>query len=517
LENILEYPGQYVCYREKNMKIVSNLKKISRPDRAAYALITLFILVFTLLSFGRHDSLKSYLNDLGVYDQAIWNTLHGNFFQASAIMVAEKNYLAAHFSPILILFAPLYMIWANPKWFLFIQSLAVGLSALPIYWFAKEKSKNFSFALVFLAGYLLCPVLANGILYDFHEVVLATVFASFAFYYLEKNNDRLFILFSSLLVLSQEHLSLLVLMMGLYLVFIKKRKKFGLAVSLISLTYFLLVVGVFMPYFSTTGGQLALLLDDPIYGSRYAWLGKSMPEIAKNIFFHPGAVFKVLASKPRFDYLFRLIVPVFSLGLFSWPILIILPLLAINLLSANAMMFNIFFYHSAVLTPFIFFSGIITMRRWFFADLFLRRVFLVLVAGASAFAAYFWTVTPLSPNYKISDYVPSAREKKIDEVKKFLPADASLSVQHNLGPHFSERKEIYRFPLMMGDAKYILLDETDPFQGNPKQLFGFEYALQMSPLEWRSDIEDLKKSDKYDLIYDKDGYLLFKSKIQISK
>jgi uncharacterized membrane protein len=494
------------------MKIISKLRKNMSPDRSAYALIVVFVLIFTLLSFGRHDSLKSYLNDLGVYDQATWNTLHGNFFQASAIMVAEKNYLAAHFSPILILFAPLYMIWASPKWFLFIQSLAVGLSALPIYWFAKEKSKNFSFALVFLVGYLLYPVLANGILYDFHEVVLATVFASFAFYYLEKENDKLFILFSVLLALSQEHLPLLVFMMGLYLVFIKKRKKFGLAVSLVSLTYFFLVVGVFMPYFSTTGGQLALLLDDPIYGSRYAWLGKDMPEIAKNIFSHPGAVFKVLASKPRFDYLFRLIAPVFSLGLFSWPILIILPLLAINLLSANGMMFNIFFYHSAVLAPFVFFSSIITMRRWFSSDRFLRRVFLVLVAGASIFAAYFWTVTPFSSNYKISDFIPSQHAEQISEVKKILPSDASLSVQHNLGPHFSQRLEIDRFPLKMGDAEYILLDETDPFQSNAKQLFGFEYALQMSPLEWQSDIEELKRSEKYDLVYDKDGYLLFKRK-----
>jgi uncharacterized membrane protein len=510
------------------MKIISKMKNISRPDQIAYALIVLFVLVFTLLSFGRHDSQKSYLNDLGVYDQAIWNTLHGNFMQASSIMVAEKNYLAAHFSPILLLFVPFYLISATPKWFLFFQVLAVGLGALPIYWFAKEKSKNFAFAFVFLAGYLLYPVLGNGLLYDFHEVVLATVFASFSFYYLEKparsalhsdaggNNDKLFIIFAVLLALSQEQLPLLVFMMGLYLIFIKKRKKFGLAVSSVSLVYFFLVVGVFMPHFSTTGGQLALLLDDPIYGSRYAWLGKDLPEIAKNILSHPGAVCRVLASKSRFDYLFRLIAPVFSLGLFSWPILIILPLLAINLLSANGMMFNIFFYHSAVLVPFVFFSSILTMRRWFFSDLFLRRIFLALVAGASLFAAYFWSVTPLSPNYKMSDFIPSQHARKISEVKKILPLDASLSVQHNLGSHFSERKEIYRFPLMMGDAEYILLDETDPFQSNPKQLFGFEYALQMSPLEWQNDIEELKKSDKYELVYNKDGYLLFKSKIQNS-
>lgn len=492
------------------MKIVSKMKNISQPDWAVYALIILFVLIFTLLSFGRHDALKSYLNDIGVYDQAIWNTLHGNFFKASSIMVAEKNYLAAHFSPILVIFLPLYLIWANPKWFLFLQALAVGLSALPIYWFAKEKSKNYYFSFVFLASYLIYPVLSNGILYDFHEVVLAAVFASFALYYLERGRDRPFLAFSVLLALSQEHLALLVFMMGLYLAFVKKRLKFGLIVAFLALSYFGFVVFVLMPFFSSTG-QLAHLLNDPVYGARYGWLGKNMPEIVKNILSHPDAVFKALVSRPRLDYLFRLVAPVFSLALFSWPILFILPLLAINLLSANGMMFNVFFYHSAVLSPFIFFAGILTFRRWFFSDLFLRRIFLVLVAGASVFAAYFWSVTPFSPNYRVSDYIPDEHAKKIKEVKKILPESASLSVQHNLGPHFSQRKEISRFPLAWDEAAYILLDETNPFRGNPKQLFGFEYALQMNPLEWQNDIEGLKKSDKYDLVYSEDGYLLFKN------
>jgi uncharacterized membrane protein len=494
------------------MKIFSKIKNTSRPDRVAYILILLFILVFTLLSFGRHDSQKSYLNDLGVYDQAIWNTLHGHFLEASAIMVAEKNYLAAHFSPILLFFVPFYAIWPSPKWFLFFQALAVGLSALPIYWFAKVKSKKLSFAFVFLVAYLFYPVLANALLYDFHEVVFATVFASFAFYYLEMNNDKLFITFSILLALSQEHLPLLVFMMGLYLVFVKKRRKFGLAVSVASISYFLLVVFVFMPFFSTTGGQLALLLDDPVYGSRYAWLGKNLPEIAKNILSHPGTVAKTLISEQRLEYLFRLIAPVFSLGLFAWPILIIIPLLSINLLSANGMMFNIFFYHSAVLSPFVFFSAILAFRRWFFSDLFLRRVFLVLVLSASLAASYFWSVTPLSSSYKVSDYIPSAHAKEINEVKKMIPIDASLSVQHNLGPHFSERNQIWRFPLHKDDVDYILLDETDPFQKNPKQLFGFEYALQMSRPEWQASIEEMKESDRYELIFSQDSYLLFKRK-----
>ena len=488
---------------------MQKIKKFLKADNVAFALIAVFVIIFTLLSFGRHDSLKSYLNDLGTYDQVIWNTLHGRFFQMTVSMLDEKNYLGAHFSPILLFFVPFYAILASPKWLLFFQALSAGLGGVPIYWYAKEKLKKAHFALVFLAAYLCYPFLLNGILYDFHEVVFAVSFAAFAFYFMEKENYRLFVFFSVLLALTQEHLVLLVFMMGLCLIFIKGRRKIGAIVSVASLAYFFLVMTVLMPHFSSTGSS-ALIANNSTYPARYAWLGSSFGEILKNIVTHPVQIVQILLSPDRVNYLFELIIPTFSLALYAWPILILLPLVAINLLSAIPMTFNVYFYHSAVMAPFIFFAAIITFRRWFLGNRLLENIFLTCLLAASVISAFAWSVTPFSTHYSLADYIPDTHAQNIEIVKSLIPSDAVISVQHNLGPHFSERAELYRFPLHYQDAQYVVLDTTDPYRNDPRQLFQFEYALQTSVDDLDAKIEELKKSPDRSLIYDTDGYLVFK-------
>jgi uncharacterized membrane protein len=474
-----------------------------------FLLIAVFVLIFSLLSFGRHDSLKSYLNDLGAYDQVVWNTAHGHFFEITTSMFGEKKFFAGHFSPILILFVPFYLIFASPKWLLFFQALAVGLSAIPIFYLAREKLKSQALGLVFLISYLLYPVLHNGLLYDFHEVVFATVFASWAFYFLEKGKDRWFIFFAVLLALSQEHLPLLVFMMGIYLFFVKKRRRFGLAVSFFSLFYFLSVIFVLMPFFSSSE-NLALLQNNSTYPSRYAWLGSSPGEIIRKIITDPLSIAAALVSPERIKYLFLLVMPVFSLAIFAWPILIILPLILINILSSNSMTFNISFYHSAIFAPFVYFSSIVVFKKWLLGIRKIKIAFAALLLAFSFICAVMFGLTPLSNHYSLNDFTPSDHSKKISEIKKILPTDAELSVQHNLGPHFTERQKVYRFPVKADEAKYVLLDRTDPFGDIPRQAFSFVYALQMDLAEWEGDIEMLEKSDSHELIYNSDGYLLFR-------
>lgn len=474
-------------------------------------LITAYVLIFSSLSFGRHDSLKSYLNDLGAYDQVVWNTAHGNFFEITTSMFGEEKFFAGHFSPILAFFVPFYLIFSNPKWLLFFQALAVGLSAVPVYLLAREKLKSQVYGLVFLISYFLYPVLHNGLLYDFHEVVFATVFASWAFYFLEKGKDKWFGISAILLALSQEHLALMVFMMGIYLIFVKKRSRFGLAVSLVSLAYFLAVVFAVMPFFSS-GENLALLQNNPTYPSRYAWLGSSLGEILQKIITDPFSIVVVFLSPDRMRYLFLLVLPVFSLAFFAWPILITLPLILINILSSNSMTFDINFYHSAILAPFVYFSSIFVFKKWLLGLKKIEIIFSLLILVFSFLSALMFGLTPLSSRYSLSDFTPSAHSKKIGEIKKIIPPDAALSVQHNLGPHFTERQYVYRFPVKADEARYILLDRTDPYQENRRQVFLFPYALQMNISEWKDSIEKLEKSSKYELIYDSDGYFLFKRK-----
>jgi uncharacterized membrane protein len=491
------------------MKKILNHQKTT--DYIAYGAIIIFVFFFIWLSFGRHDALKSYLNDISAYDQAIWNTVHGHFMQISISAFDEPNMFASRFSPSLLFFVPFYMIYSSPKWLLLFQALAAGASAVPIYLLAKEKLKSAGLGLVFLLSYLLYPVLHNGLLYDFHEIVFAVGFAAWAFYFIEKRNDKLFILFSVLLILTQEYLALLVFGMAVYQMFIKKRWRFGVTVGFSALLYYAVILLFVMPHLAQSG-KPGFLADTGAYASRYTWLGSSPTEMIKNMIIHPIQMLEVVFSPARLKYIFLLAAPVFSLALYSWPMAIILPVLPLYLLSSNPMTYNIFFYHSAIFAPFVFFSAIFSYERWFKDGIFLRRLFAGLILFFSIATSVIFGVSPLSMRYTMCDYMPDAHAQRIKEIKRMVPRDATLSVQHNLGPHFSERQYVYRYPLKTDDVQYILLDKTDPYRDNQKQTFLFPYALQMDFSEWENSIEKLKKSTDFDLIYDNDGYLLFRRK-----
>jgi dolichol-phosphate mannosyltransferase len=488
------------------------LSQITPAGYLAIFLILAFVASFSFLSFSRHDALKSYLNDLGTYDQVVWNTAHGHFFDNSSNMLNVRNYLGAHFSPILLLFAPFYWIHATPKWLLFFQALAVGMSGTFIYLFAKSKLKKSWVALVFLFSFLLNPFLGNGILYDFHEVVLAVFFASGAFYFLEKEKWKTFFVFSALLALCQEHLVLLVFMMGLYILFIKKKKEIGIYTALFSLAYFFLVLTVFMPHFSQTGNP-ALISNGSQYQSRYAWLGNSLGEIIKNMIANPLFIIETIFSAERIRYLVMLIVPVFSLAAYSWPVIIVFPLILINLLSSFSMTYSVYFYHSAVLIPFIFFSAIISFRKLFLGNLKFEKLFAILFLAFSLGSFWFFSLFPLALNSKLSDFLPSQNAKEIKKIQTIIPADASLSVQNNLGPHFSERREIYRFPLKIQESDYVILNRYDSYRNDLQKVFGFYYALQMSAEDQKNKIEELKNSPNFKVILDDENYLVFKKKL----
>jgi dolichol-phosphate mannosyltransferase len=486
------------------------LFRLKLTDYLAYLIVLAFVVTFSFLSFSRHDALKSFLNDLGTYDQVIWNTTHGHFFDNSANMLNVRNYLGSHFSPILLIFTPFYLIFPNPKWLLFFQSLAVGLGSFFIYLFAREHLKKGYIALVFLLSFLINPYLGNGILYDFHEIVLAVFFAAGAFYFLEKEKWTAFYIFAILLALSQEHLVLLVFMMGLYIFFIKMKKKIGLMTSLISLAYFFLVMTVFMPHFSSSANP-ALLSNTSSYPSRYAWLGNSFTEASKNIITHPFIIAKAIFSGQRLSYLVFLVVPVFSLAIYAWPIIVILPLVFINLLSIFPLTFSVFFYHSAVLIPFIYFSAILAFKRWFLGNSFMEKTFSIFILSFSLVFFYCFSLTPFSQNSVLSDYLPSQHAKKLALIKKIIPENSFLSVQNNIASHFSQRREIYRFPIKSEEADYVILDRYDPYAKDFEKYFDFEYGIQMKTAQWQEEINKLSNSPDFEIIFDDGQYLIFKN------
>jgi uncharacterized membrane protein len=303
-------------------------------------LIVLYILFFASLSIRQHEAFQTYSADLGNHDQAIWNTVHGRLFRLTN-MAGLDSRLALHFEPILLPLSLSYLVYSDPRTLLVLQTVMVGLGALPVFWLAREKLNSDLAALVFPLAYLLFPALEAANLFDFHTVTLAVPFLLYAFYFLQSRRYGLFALFAILAMSCKEDIPLLVAMLGIYIFVFQKARKAGVLTFLGSGCWFYVAVFLISPRFSPIGQNVHL--------ERYAYLGQTPQQMVSTIFTRPGVIWEQLMVKARVGhYLWQLLTPVAFTSLLSLQtFLISLPSLAINLLSQYEPMQEVSRYHYA--------------------------------------------------------------------------------------------------------------------------------------------------------------------------
>ncbi|MDX1521354.1 MAG: DUF2079 domain-containing protein, partial [Anaerolineae bacterium] len=201
-------------------------------DLIAWAFILAYIITFSWLAYLRHASFNSSGFDLGIYDQVTWNTLHGRFFFYTTTGEPLLHF-SNHVSPILLLVAPFYLIYSGPETLLVLQTAAIALGGLPLFWLSREKLQSAVAALVILASYLLFPTLEIVTLWDFHPPVLSVGFFMFAFYFLEKQKGGWFLLCAVLAMMGKEQLPLQVAFLGAYT--IARHRQWGLGLTTIAI------------------------------------------------------------------------------------------------------------------------------------------------------------------------------------------------------------------------------------------------------------------------------------------
>ena len=122
------------------------------------------VIAFAALGLRVYDTLHATAFDLAFFDQILWNTAHGRWFETSYV---PYNFLGQHFEPLLLLPAALYRLGAGPRLLIVGQSLAAGLAALPLYWAGRRLVGAWPACLVAVA-FLLSPTLQRGVDFGFH-------------------------------------------------------------------------------------------------------------------------------------------------------------------------------------------------------------------------------------------------------------------------------------------------------------------------------------------------------------
>jgi len=495
-----------------------------------WALIFVFVVTFVILSLRRHAALGSNGMDLGNVDQALWNTAQGDFL-AFTNMAPVRNRLALHVEPILLLFVPFYGVGlGGPGLLLVVQAIVVGLGALPLYWLARDALSNqrisesanqqapppvsqvallptpYSLLLiVFPLAYLLFPALEAAVMYDFHAVTLAPTFLLFAFYFGLKRRPWPFSLFVLLALASKEDMGLTVAMLGLFVIIVWRRWRWGAMTALVGLVWFALAVFVIQPRFSPTGGN--------IQADRYAWLGDTPLTMMRTIVRRPIMVWDHVWREANLPgYLAGLLLPTAFLSVFAplaW--LAALPSLAVNLLSDNSFTWRLEdFHYAAPIVPFVMIAtvyGAQRLSKWVGrssgasarAVLIVVSVLLLVASLAYHYARGFSPLSrPFQP-WAISDH-----QRQAETVFENVPPDAALFAQSNLNPHLSSRRVLYQDPAVLTDPgsidglplpDYVLFDVSSLVNQD-----GFQHFIASQLLE----------GGEFGPILAEDGFLLLK-------
>jgi len=466
------------------------------------------------MGLSRHWGFMSSINDLGVFDQAAWGTLHGQFLLNTSQLNQPINWLGFHFHPVILLFVPLYAIAPYPEWFTLAQALALSMAAWPIFLLAGRILKSEATGLLWAIAYLVNPFLLNAAAWDFHPVTLAVPFFAMGLLAVERADGRLLLLSCLPLLFIQEQLGLTVAAFGVLWWLRNKHWKTAVSLILLGTAHTALVLGVIMPALSPTGSHV-MLTSDLGQLSRYGWLGNSVSDITLNLMLHSWSIARqILFDLGGWFYLTLLLLPLLGFPLAAPAYLLpALPDLAANLLSANPMPKSVFAYHSVSLVPVLIVAAIYGAAR---ISKWLAWLSSAQISGLALIASLIigYTLAPLPIPGSNNLWAPTRLSIAPDPVPATIRAIlgiASISVQGNIGAQFSQRSQIYLYPRKLDHVEAVVLRLESPtrnlFPKEPGGTASLASHLQMRPAEYLASIECLLSRKEYGVLLWQDPWL----------
>ena len=206
--------------------------------------------VYSLWSLLRYWRLQTAGYDLGIFDQVV-----RAYSQFRAPIVTLKgdafNIWGDHFHPILMLLAPFYWIWDDPRVLLLAQAALVALSVPIVYGFARRRMSA-RWTTWLTLGYAFSWAIQTMINFDFHEIAFGIPLIALAADALDRRRDGVLLGAAAALLFVREDMGMVVMLLGLLRVFRKPRWP-GIVLLVVGPVAFVVILRVILPAFSPTG------------------------------------------------------------------------------------------------------------------------------------------------------------------------------------------------------------------------------------------------------------------------
>jgi uncharacterized membrane protein len=461
--------------------------------------IGLYVVLIFVLQTRLYLGLHMGICDLGLFDQAMYNSLHGRFLSTSIYCWGELlmpshtgggMLFSEHLYLIMPILLPLYALFPHAYTLFFLQAFATGLGALAVFLIAKGKLRSELAAVGFCLSYLLYPALQgaalNRFMFGFHPDNFFPPLFLFSFYFLQKKRYGLFWLLNLLALTIAEYYALPRAALGLFMALTdSEKRKIGIVLLFVCSLWFAIATWLIVPHFRGGSVRHSSALEEI---STLLWRP------------HPGL--KLVA--PLGNYLLYLLAPVALLPLAAFSTLAIaIPNVFVNLIAlsrGDSLPTAPNSWQAAPIIPIVFISAVWGLgnvvnqvkRPW---QVKLLRVLPVIVVAIALFSNYWLGPLPFSRSVGIIQYeVNKAKAESVEEVKTLIPRDAALAAEFFIGSNFTQQQTLYWFPHHWPEADYVLVDSS---------------PWHWWPTEAANTLVDLERSPNHVLLYSQNDIQLF--------
>jgi uncharacterized membrane protein len=408
-----------------------------------------------------HWRFQTYNFDLGQYDNIFWNALHGRPMVCTPLgAFTNWSSLSGHADFATFFLLPFYAIYPHAETLLIMQSVLLGLGAIPIYFFARRRLPP-AYACILAICYLFYPPLHGANFYDFHFQPVASTFVLFTIWLIDIRRWFWASVFFVLAITCREDISVGLTFLGLYLILTGYRPKAGALMAVVGIIFFVVVRFYIMASYGP--GWFSDIYKELYPPSGPNSYGGVMQTLATN----PVFVFRTLLTSDKLKYFLQIVTPIAFLPLRR---AYLLPALAPGALftlltTAYSPTTDIAFQYSGHFTPYVFMASGVALAACFAEGRLKGRAAAAALIVGTFFCTKHWGAFPPSGTFKsgfslISFAKPTAddfrKARDLKELAALIPEGTPFAVSEQELPHVSGRQKIMTLRDGAAGADYIL-------------------------------------------------------------
>lgn len=404
-------------HTETGPAVAGGLRKAT--NRWPIVLATGFAGIYLVFCLWRHATFQTHGFDLGIFEQAVRSYAHGEL-PVSTIRDPALILFGDHFSPIIALLAPVYLVFPSAQTLLVAQALLFAVSIVPVTRTAI-RLLNPTVGITIGICYGLSWGLQTALGFDFHEIAFAVPIMAFALEAFLRDQPGRAIAIAAPLILVKEDLGVTLAVLGLLVAVRPANRRLGLLTAAGGLLASIVTVFLVIPLFSVDGTY------------RYLGVGGLRPT---------GEVFRgELFDSGKFELVALLLAPTLFLALRSPLVLLAVPTLAWRLAGTNLLYWEPGYHYDAILMPILFFAlihALVVLRpavaRW------------LPVALVGAMLATWMLIVARLPIQEVLNRdagVPSASASAARALMQRIPDGASVATENEIAPHLTGRARVY--------------------------------------------------------------------------